>query len=223
MNDQVGTPRQLVRSTGESGTLATRKAWGQLSSSGPGDHTPLRHPGQHADIETGLFYNRWRHYDPDSARFSSPDPLGATFSPNLYEYAPNPFLWIDPSGLITEPNKGTCPQHGGKAHDAYIKKVAKKMVDQYYGDVRVNQQQVDAKGNVVGRNRPDVQGTHPVTGERIIVEVDTTRRGCEKHQKEIPANDPAAKVVFVMIDAKGSPIAVTHPKTGARVSPVKIQ
>ncbi|HHH27136.1 MAG TPA: hypothetical protein ENK57_02135 [Polyangiaceae bacterium] len=101
VNDQVGTPRQLVRSTGESGTLATRKAWGQLSSSGPGDHTPLRHPGQHADIETGLFYNRWRHYDPDSARFSSPDPLGATFSPNLYEYAPNPFLWIDPSGLIT--------------------------------------------------------------------------------------------------------------------------
>ncbi|WCL83529.1 RHS repeat-associated core domain-containing protein [Streptomyces sp. JCM 35825] len=46
-------------------------------------YTPLRFPGQHADHETGLHDNLFRHYDPDTARFTSPDPLGLAPAPTL--------------------------------------------------------------------------------------------------------------------------------------------
>jgi RHS repeat-associated protein len=38
--------------------------------------TPLRFQGQHEDAETGLFYNRFRYYDPDAGLYLSPDPIG---------------------------------------------------------------------------------------------------------------------------------------------------
>ncbi|MBA8944769.1 RHS repeat-associated protein [Streptomyces calvus] len=31
-------------------------------------YTPLRFPGQYYDPETGLHYNYFRHYDPETAR-----------------------------------------------------------------------------------------------------------------------------------------------------------
>jgi RHS repeat-associated protein len=32
-------------------------------------YTPLRFPGQYFDPETGLHYNFFRHYDPETARY----------------------------------------------------------------------------------------------------------------------------------------------------------
>ena len=37
---------------------------------------PLRFQGQYEDGETGLFYNRYRYYDPDVARYVTQDPVG---------------------------------------------------------------------------------------------------------------------------------------------------
>lgn len=36
----------------------------------------LRHPGQYADQETGLFYNKARFYNPQAGRYISSDPIG---------------------------------------------------------------------------------------------------------------------------------------------------
>ncbi|MEK8171344.1 RHS repeat-associated core domain-containing protein [Streptomyces sp. M19] len=36
--------------------------------------TPLRFPGQYHDPETGFHHNYFRHYDPETARYASPDP-----------------------------------------------------------------------------------------------------------------------------------------------------
>jgi len=55
--------------------------------------------GQYLDRETGLHYNLFRYYDPDSARFTQQDPIGLAGGLNLYAYAPNAFSWIDPLGL----------------------------------------------------------------------------------------------------------------------------
>ncbi|MEC5408443.1 RHS repeat-associated core domain-containing protein [Paraburkholderia sp. MPAMCS5] len=61
---------------------------------------PLRFAGQYADEETGLHYNLFRYYDPDSGRYISPDPIGLAGGLNLYQYADgNPIMWIDPLGL----------------------------------------------------------------------------------------------------------------------------
>ena len=61
----------------------------------------LRFQGQYFDAETGLHYNRFRYYDPQSGQFVHQDPIGLVGGENLYQYVPNPVEWIDPYGLIT--------------------------------------------------------------------------------------------------------------------------
>lgn len=49
-------------------------------------YTPLRIPGQYFDPESGLHYNHFRYYEPESARYRSQDPLGRTPAPNPAKY-----------------------------------------------------------------------------------------------------------------------------------------
>ena len=64
------------------------------------------------------------------------------------------------------------------------------MKDKGYKDIRKNQQQVDASGKRVGRNRPDVQGTNPDTGQREYVEINSTKQNEALHEATIMRNDP---------------------------------
>ena len=36
---------------------------------------PFRYQGQYEDIETGLYYNRFRYYSPESGTYISQDPI----------------------------------------------------------------------------------------------------------------------------------------------------
>ncbi|MET7366450.1 putative T7SS-secreted protein [Streptomyces sp. NPDC005566] len=100
VTDLVGTPSELID---ESGTLAWRSRrtlWGATAwATNSSTYTPLRFPGQYFDPETGLHFNFHRHYDPETARYISPDPLGLIPAPNPVTYVRNPLLWIDPLGL----------------------------------------------------------------------------------------------------------------------------
>ncbi|EOX7019727.1 DUF6531 domain-containing protein [Escherichia coli] len=55
-------------------------------------------PGEH-DEESGLYYNRHRHYDPLQRRYITPDPIGLRGGWNMYQYPLNPIQVIDPMGL----------------------------------------------------------------------------------------------------------------------------
>ena len=83
VTDLIGTPVELV---GEDGALAWRSRsilWGStVWNSDATAYAPLRFPGQYYDPETGLHYNRHRHYDPDTGHYVSPDPLGLTPAPD---------------------------------------------------------------------------------------------------------------------------------------------
>ncbi|GAA3907450.1 hypothetical protein GCM10022244_16930 [Streptomyces gulbargensis] len=100
VTDLIGTPTELID---ESGTLAWRTRstlWGTTTWTRDATaYTPLRFPGQYFDPESGLHYNHFRYYDPESARYLTPDPLGLAPAPNPVAYVHNPHTWGDPLGL----------------------------------------------------------------------------------------------------------------------------
>ena len=95
------------------------------------------------------------------------------------------------------PNNGDGRPHGSPAHDRAVNGQVQRMRDGGYGDIRKNQTQVDAQGNRVGNNRPDVQGTNPQTGQREHVEVDRDPNRAAQHQRDIMRNDPSARCTLL--------------------------
>jgi RHS repeat-associated protein len=103
VTDLVGTPGELVDEQGEVVWRARSTVWG--STAWPRNstaYTPLRFPGQYYDPETGLHYNYFRHYDPETARYVTPDPLGLAPGPNPAAYVANPLRFTDVLGLAPD-------------------------------------------------------------------------------------------------------------------------
>ncbi|WP_055627938.1 RHS repeat-associated core domain-containing protein [Streptomyces hirsutus] len=116
VTDLLGTPTELIDASGNLAWAQSSTLWGVPVPSG--DHPadcPLRFPGQYFDEETGLHYNHHRYYEPGTARYLSPDPLGRTPAPNHYAYVKNPLQWKDPLGLkapcTVDLYHGTLGQH----------------------------------------------------------------------------------------------------------------
>lgn len=61
----------------------------------------LRFQGQYFDDETGLHYNTFRYHDPEVGRFITQDPIGLEGGVNIYLYAVNPILGVNPLGLCS--------------------------------------------------------------------------------------------------------------------------
>ncbi|HEJ9096580.1 TPA: HNH endonuclease [Serratia odorifera] len=80
------------------GKLTGQTVAGAAKRTGPVYHQPLRYAGQYQDNESGLHYNLFRYYEPEVGRFTTQDPIGLKGGLNLYQYAPNPLMWIDPWG-----------------------------------------------------------------------------------------------------------------------------
>jgi RHS repeat-associated protein len=60
---------------------------------------PFRYQGQYEDSETGLYYNRFRYYDPNMGCYLSKDPIGLAGGNRLYSYVHDSNSWIDEFGL----------------------------------------------------------------------------------------------------------------------------
>jgi len=104
--DQLGTPRT---GTDASGTVIWRWAsnpFGSTAANSDPDGNGvqvtlnLRFPGQYYDAETGLHYNYFRDYDPETGRYIESDPIGLKAGVNTYAYVGgNPIIFFDPFGL----------------------------------------------------------------------------------------------------------------------------
>jgi RHS repeat-associated protein len=103
--DHLGTPQEITDEEGNIVWSAQYKAWGEAkeiigkAATKAGFKNPLRFQGQYFDHETGLHYNRFRYYDPETGRFISKDPIGLNGGLNVFQYAPNPAEWFDRLGL----------------------------------------------------------------------------------------------------------------------------
>ena len=72
----------------------------------------FRYPGQYYDLETGLNYNYFRHYDPQTGRYVESDPIGLTGGVGTYSYSSgDPVSGFDSSGLFAynKPPPATVP------------------------------------------------------------------------------------------------------------------
>ncbi|HEX8427341.1 RHS repeat-associated core domain-containing protein [Hymenobacter sp.] len=107
ITDHLGTPLQMHDQHGQvvwSGELNSygkvRKSYGSL------DGCPFRYQGQYEDVETGLYYNRFRYYDPEAGSYISQDPIGLKGGDKAYSYVHDPIVYVDPLGLAPWPTGG---------------------------------------------------------------------------------------------------------------------
>lgn len=110
VTDATGTPTELFTPDGHPTWHHRTTLWGTpLPAPTTPETCPLRFPGQYADAETGLHYNFHRYYDPATARYLTPDPLGLSPSPHDFTYVINPYSWSDPLGLKECPKDKKTP------------------------------------------------------------------------------------------------------------------
>ncbi|MFI1885369.1 putative T7SS-secreted protein [Streptomyces jumonjinensis] len=101
--DLLGTPTELIDESGDLAWHTRSTLWGATAWSRDATaYIPLRFPGQYYDPETGLHYNHHRYYDPQTARYTTPDPLGLAPAPNPLAYVSNPHVRSDPLGLAPD-------------------------------------------------------------------------------------------------------------------------
>lgn len=101
ISDHLGTPVEAYDAEGKCVWTAELDIYGRvIEHTGEVGFVPFRYQGQYEDVETGLYYNRFRYYDPVTGQYTQQDPIGlAGNNPTLYAYTSNPLLQIDPFGL----------------------------------------------------------------------------------------------------------------------------
>ncbi|MFU6379067.1 RHS repeat-associated core domain-containing protein, partial [Metapseudomonas otitidis] len=152
-SDHLNTPRLA---TNQGGNLVW--SWpsdafgvGQPNNHGSTIDVILRFPGQIADAHSGLYYNYFRDYDPETGRYVESDPIGLDGGLNTYGYVDgNPINFDDPLGLSRN-NRG-----GGSNVGANLSGTAAVRVDsltrliQRY-DPNFNYQTMRPQGRPYGR------------------------------------------------------------------------
>ena len=100
ITDHIGTPRAMFDATGQEVWSASIDVYGDLRDlRGDRQRCPFRWPGQYEDSETGLYYNRFRYYDPAAGGYVSRDPIGLAGGLAIRGYVPDPTRQYDPLGL----------------------------------------------------------------------------------------------------------------------------
>jgi RHS repeat-associated protein len=155
--DHLGTPRAVIHPA--ENNIVWR--W-NLTNTAFGEHTAtnnpdgdavtytfnLRYPGQLYDVESGLHYNYFRDYEPQTGRYVQSDPIGLIGGASTYGYVQlNPLIGSDFFGLVSttsRPSKGPLNRFFSVGIDTAIiakilgdrasqlKKLNKDGADQFY-------------------------------------------------------------------------------------------
>lgn len=101
VTDYLGTPVEMYDEQGRKTWACELDIYGKARTLEMGEvgDCPFRYQGQYEDVETGLYYNRFRYYDPESGGYLSKDPIGLKGGNNQYTYISDVLRSVDPFGL----------------------------------------------------------------------------------------------------------------------------
>ncbi|WKL47794.1 RHS repeat-associated core domain-containing protein [Flavobacterium pectinovorum] len=100
INDYIGRPIQAYSEEGNLVWETDYDIYGDLRNlKGDRSFIPFRQLGQYEDIETSLYYNRFRYYNPETGIYLSQDPIGLKGGIHVYGYVFDSNFWIDIFGL----------------------------------------------------------------------------------------------------------------------------
>lgn len=124
ISDHLGTPLSMHTPACETVWSADLNCYGEvLNLHGKAESCPFRYPGQYEDVETGLYYNRFRYYDPTVGMFISQDPIRLKGGKlNLYNYVKDPHCLVDLFGLEEELPKYENPGHHDPNSVSFVNK-----------------------------------------------------------------------------------------------------
>jgi len=103
VSDYLGTPLQAFDNNGNKVWEQELDIFGRKRRKGNNKSSfiPFKYQGQYEDVETGLYYNRFRYYDPRIGNYISQDPIRLMGNnPTLYGYVSNSNVAVDPLGLM---------------------------------------------------------------------------------------------------------------------------
>ncbi len=210
VTDHLGTPREIVSEAGELEWAASYRLWGSVravqgrarqlangagvwgepevesrSSHAETEPCPLRFPGQWEDAETGLYYNRHRHYDPLVGLYTSPDPIGLAGGSRSQGYVDCPSVDIDPMGLQARDATGKfLGKNGenlagpGKLFEDAVADAFRAKGDTVFREVTIR----NAEGKIVSRADSVVVREGKVS---FVVEAKSGRKGLSEGQRQV--------------------------------------
>ena len=205
ITDHLGTPMQAFDEQGKKVWACALDIYGKVRKfTGEKTFIPFRYQGQIEDEETGLYYNRFRYYSPDSGTYISQDPIGLEGGGNLYAYVHDPNNWVDPLGLNSNlecspsKNKKTSYQ-GSSRRDAFRQAKRDAGIPNNQQPFKRTKVDLTEKVNGIPQKKYDNKGmpiqvrqTHfkNAKGKEIIIQEHSLG-----HTKATPG-DPAAKPHF---------------------------
>ena len=134
-SDGLGSIMDLTDSTGAVKQSYVYDSFGQIVQTVGSVTNPYTYTGREFDSESGLYYYRFRHYDPRIGRFLQEDPIGFWGGDlNLYNYVwANPINYVDPFGLLV--------------HEGFIKQLTKYTSKQLKKAIKSLEKQIEKHKN----------------------------------------------------------------------------
>ncbi|EHK7492487.1 hypothetical protein ICJ15_004320 [Escherichia coli] len=126
----------------------------------------LLYAGQWQDAESGLCYNRFRYYEPETGMYLVSDPLGLQGGEQTYRYVPNPLGYIDPLGLAKTSVPAEKISLSDKARDLFRQGKVREALDVHYEDL-VRRKLGGISQEIAGRE-------YDVVTDKIIAQVKRT-------------------------------------------------
>ncbi|GAB5135573.1 type IV secretion protein Rhs [Escherichia coli] len=126
----------------------------------------LLYAGQWQDVESGLCYNRFRYYEPETGMYLVSDPLGLLGGEQTYRYVPNPLGYIDPLGLAKTSVPAEKISLSDKARDLFRQGKVREALDVHYEDL-VRRKLGGISQEIAGRE-------YDVVTDKIIAQVKRT-------------------------------------------------